>query len=218
LDFSTIVDLFLHLDQHLSILISQYNTWAYVFLFITIFIETGLVIMPFLPGDSLLFAAGAIAAAGGPINIPLIILLLYIAAISGDTLNYHIGHMLREKVQKREKIPLVSTENIDKAQNFFIKHGGKTITIARFVPIIRTFAPFVAGASKMPYRKFLMYNVIGGITWVSLLFGFGYFFGNISYVKEHFSLVIVAIIGISVVPVLAVYINNKLKMKRGSMD
>ncbi|NLG92818.1 MAG: hypothetical protein GX485_04570 [Clostridiales bacterium] len=218
MDFSTIVDLFLHLDQHLSILISQYNTWAYVFLFITIFIETGLVIMPFLPGDSLLFAAGAIAAAGGPINIPLIILLLYIAAISGDTLNYHIGHMLREKVQKREKIPLVSTENIDKAQNFFIKHGGKTITIARFVPIIRTFAPFVAGASKMPYRKFLMYNVIGGITWVSLLFGFGYFFGNIGYVKEHFSLVIVAIIGISVVPVLAVYINNKLKMKRGSMD
>ncbi|MBE6829733.1 MAG: hypothetical protein E7519_05940 [Ruminococcaceae bacterium] len=218
MDFSTIVDLFLHLDQHLSVLINQYNVWAYVFLFITIFIETGLVITPFLPGDSLLFAAGAIAAAGGPINVPIIIVLLYIAAISGDTLNYHIGHLLREKVQRREKIPLVNTENIDKAQNFFVKHGGKTITIARFIPIIRTFAPFVAGASKMPYRKFIMYNVIGGITWVSLLFGVGYFFGNIGYVKDHFSLVVVAIIGISVVPVIAVYITNKLKMRRESTD
>lgn len=213
LDFNNIVNLFLHLDKYLSVLVNQYNVWAYVFLFITIFIETGLVITPFLPGDSLLFAAGAIAAAGGQINVPLIIVLLYIAAVTGDTLNYHIGHLLRQKVQDREKIPLVKTENIDKAQEFLTIHGGKTITIARFIPIIRTFAPFVAGAGRMPYRKFLIYNVIGGITWVSLLFGIGYFFGNISYVKSHFSLVVIAIIGISITPAIVAFIKNRLKRK-----
>lgn len=206
MNFNYIVDLFLHLDKYLNALLSQYNVLAYVLLFLVIFIETGLVITPFLPGDSLLFAAGAIAAAGGPINIPIIILLLYIAAISGDTLNYHIGHLLHEKVQKREKIPLVKMENIRKAQEFLERNGGKTITIARFIPIIRTFAPFVAGAGKMHYRKFLMYNVIGGISWVTLLFGIGYFFRNISYVKSHFSLVVIAII-----PAIVAFIKNKLK-------
>ncbi|HEX2938785.1 MAG TPA: VTT domain-containing protein, partial [Ruminiclostridium sp.] len=191
MDFNFIIDHFLHFDKYLNAVLNQYNVLAYVLLFIIIFIETGLVIMPFLPGDSLLFAAGAIAAAGGPINIPILLILLYIAAVSGDTMNYHIGHLLREKIQKREAIPLVNMKNIEKAQDFLKKHGGKTITIARFIPIIRTFAPFVAGAGKMSYRTFLTYNMIGGITWVTLLFGIGYFFGNISYVKTHFSLVII---------------------------
>lgn len=213
MDFNFIIDLFLHFDKYLNAVLNQYNVLAYVLLFIIIFIETGLVIMPFLPGDSLLFAAGAIAAAGGPINIPILLILLYIAAVSGDTMNYHIGHLLREKIQKREAIPLVNMKNIEKAQDFLKRHGGKTITIARFIPIIRTFAPFVAGAGKMPYRKFLTYNVIGGTAWVTLLFGIGYFFGNISYVKTHFSLVVIAIIIISVIPAVVTFIGNKSKKK-----
>lgn len=160
----------------------------------------------------MLFVTGAIAASG-LINIPGTILMLYIAAIMGDTLNYHIGHLLRGKVQKREKIPLVKMENIDKAQEFLERNGGKTITIARFIPIIRTFAPFVAGAGKMHYRKFLMYNVIGGISWVTLLLGIGYFFGNIPYVANHFSLVTIGIIIISVIPAIVAFVNNKLKKK-----
>jgi membrane-associated protein len=213
LSFNFLVDLFLHVDKYLNAVLNQYNVLAYVFVFFIIFVETGLVIMPFLPGDSLLFAVGAIAAAGGPINIPIILILLYVAAVSGDTMNYHIGHLLREKIQKREAIPLVNMKNIEKAQDFLKKHGGKTITIARFIPIIRTFAPFVAGAGKMPYRKFLTYNMVGGITWVTLLFGIGYFFGNISYVKTHFSLVIIAIIIISVIPAVVTFIGNKSKKK-----
>lgn len=211
MNFNNIVELFLHLDnKHLSEFFNQYSIWAYVFLFIIIFIETGLVVTPFLPGDSLLFVTGAIAASGR-IDIPSILLLLFVAAILGDTLNYHIGHMLREKVSKREKIPLVKMENVVKAQEFLKRNGGKTITIARFIPIIRTFAPFVAGAGKMPYHKFILYNIIGGISWISLLFGTGYFFGNIPYVESHFSLVLVAIIVISVLPAIIVYARNKIK-------
>lgn len=213
MSFSYLIDLLLHLSsKNLAAFFNQYSMWAYVLLFLVIFIETGLVITPFLPGDSLLFVTGAIAASG-LINIPGTILMLYIAAVSGDTLNYHIGHLLREKVQKREKIPLVKIENIDKAQEFLERNGGKTITIARFIPIIRTFAPFVAGAGNMHYRKFLMYNVIGGISWVTLLFGIGYFFGNIPYVANHFSLVTIGIIIISVTPAIVAFINNKLKKK-----
>ena len=207
------MDLFLHLDKYLNVLLNHYNLWAYVLLFLVIFIETGLVITPFLPGDSLLFVTGAIAAAGGPINIPVTILLLYIAAILGDTLNYNIGHLLREKVKKREHIPLINNENIHKAQEFLKKNGGKTITIARFIPIIRTFAPFVAGVGEMPYRSFLGYNIIGGISWVTLFFGIGYFFGNISYVKSHFGLVVIAIIGSTVIPAIIAFIRNKRKVK-----
>ncbi|MDF2632954.1 MAG: associated Golgi protein-related protein [Caproiciproducens sp.] len=211
------VDLFLHLDKYLNLLLSQYSVWAYILLFLVIFIETGLVITPFLPGDSLLFAAGAIAAAGGPINISVTIFILYVAAISGDTLNYHIGHLLREKIKKRENIRFIKMEYIDKAQAFLKRNGGKTITIARFIPIIRTFAPFVAGVGEMPYRSFLGYNVIGGISWVTLFFGIGYFFGNISYVKTHFGLIIIAVIGISVIPAIVAFIRNKLKeVKSGS--
>jgi len=217
LDINYLIDLFLHLDKYLNVLLSQYNVWAYVLLFLVIFIETGLVITPFLPGDSLLFAAGAIAAAGGPINIPVTICMLYVAAISGDTLNYHIGHLLRAKVKKREHIRFIKMEYIDRAQAFLKRNGGKTITIARFIPIIRTFAPFVAGVGEMPYRSFLGYNVIGGVSWVTLFLGIGYFFGNIPYIKSHFGLIIIAVIGISVVPAIVAFIRSKLKkVKSGS--
>lgn len=211
MSFSFFMDLFFHLDSYLNTLLSQYNVLAYVVVFIIIFIETGLVVTPFLPGDSLIFAVGAIAAAGGPISIPLILFLLYLAAVAGDTVNYHIGHLLRKKVQKREHIPLIKTEYIDRTQAFFERNGGKTITIARFIPIIRTFAPFVAGVGKMQYKKFLGYNVIGGISWVTLLFGVGFFFGNISAVKNHFSLVVIAIILISILPPSIAFLRNKMK-------
>lgn len=218
MDINYLMDLFLHLDKHLNVLLNQYNTLAYILLFVIIFIETGLVVTPFLPGDSLLFATGAIAAAGGPVNLPLIIGMLYAAAVSGDTMNYHIGHLLREKVIRREKIPLVKMENVDKAQHFLERHGGKTITIARFIPIIRTFAPFVAGAGKMPYRFFLLYNVIGGVAWVSLFLSIGYFFGNISYVKNHFSLIVLAIVLISVVPAVVALLKSRKKQTREHAD
>lgn len=211
MNVSYLIDLLLHLSsKNLGAFFNQYSMWGYAFLFLIVFIETGLVITPFLPGDSLLFVTGAIAASG-LIDSAGTIFMLYIAAIMGDTLNYYIGHLLREKIRRREKIPLVKMENIRKAQDFLEQNGGKTITIARFIPIIRTFAPFVAGAGKMQYRTFLMYNVIGGISWVSLLFGIGYFFGNIPYVANHFSLVTIGIVVISVMPAILVFINNKRK-------
>lgn len=211
MNFTFFIDLFFHLDSYINTLLSQYNLLAYIIVFSIIFIETGLVVIPFLPGDSLIFAVGAIAAAGGPISIPLILFLLYLAAIAGDTVNYHIGHLLREKVQKREHIPLIKTEYIDRTQAFFERNGGKTITIARFIPIIRTFAPFIAGVGKMQYKKFLGYNLIGGISWVTLLFGVGFFFGNISAVKSHFSLVVIAIILLSIIPPAIAFLRNRMK-------
>lgn len=217
MNFNFFVDIFLHLDKYLNVLLSQYNICAYVVLFVAIFIETGLVITPFLPGDSLIFATGAIAAVGGPISVPLIVFLFYIAAITGDTINYHIGHLMREKVNSREHIPLIKREYIDRTQSFFERNGGKTITIARFIPIIRTFAPFVAGVGKMSYKRFLGYNVIGGILWVTVMFSIGYYFGNISFIKSHFSLVVIAIVLISVMPAIFAIIRNKVK-KAGSIS
>jgi membrane-associated protein len=211
MNFTFIMNLFFHLDTYLNTLLSQYNMLAYIVVFFIIFIETGLVVTPFLPGDSLIFAVGAIAAAGGPISIPLILFLLYVAAVAGDTVNYHIGQLLREKVQKREHIFLIKTEYIDRTQAFFERNGGKTITVARFIPIIRTFAPFVAGVGKMQYKKFLGYNLIGGISWVTLYFGVGFFFGNISVVKNHFSLVVIAIILLSILPAAIAFLRNRMK-------
>jgi membrane-associated protein len=209
LNLQIIIDAFLHLDKYLNVLIGQNTVLAYVFLFLVIFIETGVVILPFLPGDSLLFAAGALAAAGAPINIPLLLVILYIAAVGGDTLNYYIGHLMRRKIENREHIRFIKMEYIDKTQAFFKRNGGKTITIARFIPIIRTFAPFIAGVGDMPYKWFLSYNVIGGVSWVSALFGIGYFFGNIQFIKNHFSLVVVAIVIISVMPAVVSIIKSK---------
>lgn len=190
------VDLFLHLDEYLAKIITDYGTWTYGILFSVIFIETGLVIMPFLPGDSLLFAAGTFAALGS-LNIGFLILLLIGAAFLGDTVNYTIGHYLGERAYN---IKWIKKEYFDKTHAFFEKHGGKAIFLARFVPIVRTFAPFVAGIGKMSYSYFITYNIVGGVVWVLLFTLCGYFFGNIPFVRENFEYVIIVIILISVLP------------------
>ena len=204
-----LIDFILHIDVHLGELIAQYGFWVNAILFIIIFIETGLVITPFLPGDSLLFAAGAFAALGS-LNIGLLLGLLTVAAILGDTANYWIGHFFGQKLINNPKIP-IRQEHIDQTNAFFDKHGGKTIFLARFVPIVRTFAPFVAGIGKMHYGKFISYNVFGGIVWVGLFTLAGYFFGNVPAVKHNFSLVIMIIVAVSVLPVISHLIIPKKK-------
>ena len=192
-----LIDLFLHLDEHLANIIEQYGAWTYAILFLVIFMETGFVVTPFLPGDSLLFAAGTLTALGTTLNVWLLILLLIIAAIAGDTVNYWIGHYLGDRAYN---IKWIKREYLDRTHAFFEKHGGKTIFLARFVPIVRTFAPFVAGMGRMSYGYFFSYNVFGGIVWVVVFTLLGYFFGNIPFVKKNFELVILAIIFVSVVP------------------
>jgi membrane-associated protein len=187
----------LHIDEYLAVIIENYGAWTYAILFLIIFIETGLVIMPFLPGDSLLFAAGAFAGLGH-LNIWVLIPLLIVAAITGDAVNYSIGHYLGDRAYT---IKWIKKEHIERTHAFFEKHGGKAIFLARFVPIVRTFAPFVAGVGKMSYTYFATYNVVGGITWVTIFTLLGYFFGNLEFVQNNFELVIVAIILISVVPI-----------------
>jgi membrane-associated protein len=191
-----LIDLFLHLDEYMSNIINQYGAWTYAILFIVIFMETGFVVTPFLPGDSLIFAAGTFAALGS-LNIWGLIGLLIVAAVGGDTVNYWIGHSLGDRAYN---IKWIKREYLDRTHAFFEKHGGKTIFLARFVPIVRTFAPFVAGMGKMSYSYFLSYNVFGGIVWVLLFSLLGFFFGNIPFVKKNFEFVIIAIILISVVP------------------
>lgn len=205
-----LIDFILHLDVHLGELISSYGVATYVILFLIIFAETGLVVTPFLPGDSLLFAAGAFAALGS-FNIYLLLVVLIVAAILGDTVNYWIGHFFGQKIVNNPKIPFINQEHIDKTEAFYKKHGGKTIILARFVPIVRTFAPFVAGVGKMHYGQFINYNIVGGIVWV-LIFGLaGFFFGNIPAVKHNFTYVIFGIIGISVIPMVWEMVKGKLK-------
>jgi membrane-associated protein len=194
-----IIDFFLHLDQHLSQVISQYGSWTHLILFLIVFCETGLVITPFLPGDSLLFAAGTFAALGA-LDVRLIVLLLIVAAILGDTVNYWIGAYIGPRAFSGN-VRLLRKEYLDRTHAFYEKHGGKTIILARFVPIIRTFAPFVAGVGAMSYPRFLTYNVVGAVLWVGLFVLGGYFFGNIRTVRENFTLVILAIIAISVLPI-----------------
>lgn len=204
-----LIDFILHIDVHLGQLITDYGIATYAILFVIIFIETGLVFTPFLPGDSLLFAAAAFAALGS-LNIWILIPLLIVAAVLGDTVNYWIGHFFGEKLVANPKVP-IKKEHIDETQRFFAKYGGKTIILARFVPIVRTFAPFVAGIGKMHYGNFISYNVVGGIAWVLIVSLVGYFFGNIHFVKENFSLVVLAIIFISVVPMLIPLAKKLLK-------
>jgi membrane-associated protein len=204
------IDLFLHLDKYLNVLIQNYGIWTYLILFLVIFCETGLVVTPLLPGDSLLFAAGAFASKGS-LNIIVLIILLGIAAILGDSLNYFIGYKIGPKVFKEKNSKFFKQEYLIKTQNFYEKHGGKTIIIARFMPIIRTFAPFVAGIGKMSYSKFIAYNIIGGILWVTLFLLAGYFFSQISFVEKNFSLVIFAVIFISIMPGIIEYIKHKMK-------
>jgi membrane-associated protein len=200
---ATFVDLFLHLDKHLSAVIQSYGTWTYLLLFLIIFMETGLVVTPFLPGDSLLFAAGTFAspALGSPLNIVLLFVLLCIAAVLGDTVNYWVGHFIGERAFSGN-VRFLKKEYLERTQEFYERHGGKTIILARFVPIVRTFAPFVAGVGKMSYGHFIAYNVIGGIGWVAIFTLGGYFFGNLSFVKNNFTLVVLVIIFISVLPAI----------------
>ncbi len=209
--FKFLIDFILHIDVHLGEIISSYGLLTYVILFLIIFVETGVVFAPFLPGDSLLFAAGAFSALGS-LNPWLVFGILSVAAILGDTCNYWIGHFFGQKIIANPKIP-INQEHIDKTNQFFDKHGGKTIFLARFVPIVRTFAPFVAGIGKMDYKKFISYNLFGGIAWVGLFTFTGYFFGNVPFVKHNFSLVIIAIILVSIFPMLLHFLKS-LKPKK----
>ncbi len=201
-------DIILHLDTHLKDLVSHYGILTYVILFTIVFAETGFVILPFLPGDSLLFAAGAIAALGS-LSLWGILALLILAAIAGDTVNYWIGHFFGRKIVDNPKITFINQEHIDKTEQFYKKYGGKTIILARFVPIVRTFAPFVAGVGSMEYGKFITYNVVGGVIWVTLFTLAGYFFGNLEFIQKNFHYAIFAIIFLSIIPMVYEYIQHK---------
>jgi membrane-associated protein len=207
----TLIDFVLHIDAKLDIIIGLYHGWTYAILFVVIFIETGLVVTPFLPGDSLLFAAGALAArANSPLNILLLYGLMVIAAIAGDTVNYSIGRFLGPKVFT-QKSRFFKKEYLDRTQAFYEKHGGKAIFLARFVPIVRTFAPFVAGIGKMRYGYFISYNVIGGILWPAVFLFTGFFFGELPFVQQNFSFIAIAIILISLVPILIEWLKSRKK-------
>jgi membrane-associated protein len=209
------VDFFLHLDRHLAEVIQAYGTWTYALLFTIVFLETGLVVTPILPGDSLLFAAGTFAALGA-LDVGVLFVLLSVAAILGDTVNYAIGHYLGPKVFHYERSRLFNPDHLRKTHQFYERYGGKTIIIARFVPIVRTFAPFVAGIGAMTYWRFLAYNVVGGILWVSVCLLAGYFFGNIPIVKQNFSLAIIAIVVLSVMPAVVEYVRHRREAKRAA--
>jgi len=207
--FKTIIDIFLHLDKNLAMVISQYGVATYGFLFLIIFMETGFVITPFLPGDSLLFAAGALAASSS-LNIFALYILLLFASILGDTINYWVGHFIGPKVFKGEH-KFIKKEYLIRTQKFYDKYGGQAITIGRFVPIVRTFVPFVAGIAKMSYKFFIIYNILGGVLWVSLFTWTGYFFGNLPFVKNNFRYVVVVIILISITPIVYEFLKSKIR-------
>ena len=210
-----LIDRFLHLDTHLNDAIKDYGPWTYLLLFLIVFCETGLVVTPLLPGDSLLFAAGALAAASGsPLNVGLLFLILATAAVLGDTVNYWIGAYIGPKIFRKEKVRFLNREYLDRAHQFYERYGGKTIIIARFIPIIRTFAPFVAGIGSMTYWRFLLYNFAGGVVWVAICLFAGYWFGNIPIVKGNFSIVIIAIVFISLIPGIIEFI----RQRRGKIE
>jgi membrane-associated protein len=216
---TSLIDLFLHLDEHLSQVVQDYGSLTYLLLFLIIFMETGLVVTPFLPGDSLLFAAGTFAspALGSSINIWFLYMLLFGAAVLGDTVNYWIGHYVGERAFKEEH-RLMKREYLERTHAFYERHGGKTIILARFVPIIRTFAPFVAGVGKMSYFHFISFNVIGGLLWVTLFTWGGYFFGNLPLVKNNFSLVVIAIVLISVMPAVVEVLKERSRASKVTLN
>ncbi|MFA5843240.1 MAG: DedA family protein [Coriobacteriia bacterium] len=205
------VDFVLHIDVHLGRIVSDYGVWTYLVLFVVVFCETGLVVTPFLPGDSLLFAAGAFAAKGS-LDVALVFGVLAAAAILGDSANYALGHFLGPRAL-REHSRIFKREYLDKTQHYFERYGNKTIVIARFVPIVRTFAPFMAGVGAMRYGRFAAYNVGGGLLWVTLFVFGGYFFGNVPFVEENFSLVVIAIVLISVLPAVVEVVRHKLSVR-----
>jgi membrane-associated protein len=205
-----LIDMILHLDVWLPAIVNAVGIWSYLLLFFVIFIETGLVVTPFLPGDSLLFAAGAVSAAAHNLDLKLLYILMPIAAIVGDSVNYSIGRFIGPRVFTG-KIKFLKMEYVERTQQFFTKHGGKTILLARFVPIIRTYAPFMAGVGKMHYTYFLTYNVIGGILWTAGFLSLGYFFGNLKFIADRFSLVIIVIVVISFIPAVIEYLRARRK-------
>jgi membrane-associated protein len=209
-----VIDIFLHLDTHLGAVIGQYGGWTYGILFVIIFAETGLVVTPFLPGDSLLFAVGTFAAIDPPpLSYLTVMLLLFVAAVLGDAVNYAIGHRIGPKVFRSEG-KLLNREHLRRTEEFYERHGGKTIIIARFIPIIRTFAPFVAGVGRMGYGRFFAYNVLGGFLWVTGFVSAGFFFGNIPVVRKNFTLVILAIIFLSVLPGVIEFVRHRRAASR----
>ncbi|MCK4978303.1 MAG: DedA family protein [Anaerolineales bacterium] len=211
---SDIIDLFLHLDKHLATIIQQYGIWTYLLLFLVIFLETGLVITPFLPGDSLLFAAGTFAGMG-VLNVWVLFISLSIAAILGDTVNYWIGHYIGPRAFSGN-IRFLKKEYLDRTHGFYERHGGKTIILARFIPIIRTFAPFVAGIGSMSYGRFITYNVVGGVLWVGIFVFLGYYFGSLEFVRNNFSIVVIAIIVISVLPIIIEFLMSRIRASQGA--
>ncbi len=206
-----LIDFVLHMDEHLSLIISNYGVWTYCILFLIIFLETGFVITPFLPGDSLLFAAGSFAALGA-LNPVYLFIFLSIAAVLGDTINYSIGAYIGPRAFSGE-IKYLKKEHLDRTSEFYDKHGGKTIILARFIPIIRTFAPFVAGIGTMTYSHFILYNVIGGISWVAIFIFGGFYFGNLPFVRDNFEIVIFTIIFISFIPPVLEFFKARKEMK-----
>ncbi len=210
---SQLLDFILHIDRHLVELTAAYGTWIYAILFVIIFCETGFVVTPFLPGDSLLFAVGSLAAIGA-MDLPTSLVLLIIAAFAGDTVNYWIGHFVGPKVFHEEHSRFLNREYLERTHRFYEKHGGKTIVIARFLPIIRTFAPFVAGIGSMSYRRFLAYNLSGGALWVLIFTIAGFYFGNIPIVRQHFSLVIIALVLIPGIPAAVEFVRQIAARRR----
>jgi len=205
-----LISFILHIDEHLIDIIEIFDVWSYAILFLIVFVETGLVIFPFLPGDSLLFASGAFAAMGA-FNIGILLIVFFVAAVIGDTVNYHIGQKVGTSIPPNSLLgKVINQDKMKIAEDFFNKHGGKTIVIARFMPFIRTFAPFVAGASRMNYRYFLMYNIVGAVLWVGICTMIGFFFGNMPIIKDNFSTVILIIIFLSVLPAVISIIKNRL--------
>ncbi|WOE30738.1 MULTISPECIES: DedA family protein [unclassified Acinetobacter] len=210
-----LIDFILHIDEHLLEFIRNYGIWIYAILFLIIFVETGFVVMPFLPGDSLLFAAGALAASTGAMDPILLIILLFFAAVLGDTLNYHIGKYLGPRVFELES-KLINKQHLIATQKFFAKHGGKTIIFARFIPFARTFAPFVAGVSHMNYKFFITFNIIGGFCWVASFIVLGYLFGNMPIIKDNFTYLIFGIIILSILPGILGFIKQQFKKRNNA--
>lgn len=203
-----LIDIFLHLDKYLTVVTQDYGSWTYAILFLIVFCETGLVVTPFLPGDSLIFAAGAISALGS-LSILKLIVVIFFATLIGDNVNYHLGKFIGKKIIEKENSKLIKKEHIEKTQVFYDKHGGAAVILARFVPIVRTFAPFVAGIGNMKYVKFLSFSMAGSLLWVSVCSMSGFFLGSLPFVKENFSIVVLAIISISLIPAVITFIKEK---------
>ncbi|EKD76687.1 MAG: hypothetical protein ACD_43C00021G0002 [uncultured bacterium] len=201
---AAVLDFFLHIDTHIGAVIAQYGTWTYAIMFLVIFCETGLVVTPVLPGDSLLFTLGAFAAQGA-LNWWVLVVILFFAVVLGDNTNYWIGYHIGPKIFSGKKIPWLNIKHLEETQRFYERHGGKTIILARFIPIIRTFAPFVAGIGRMPYSRFLLFSLSGGLGWITIGIGAGYLFGNIPAVQDNFTLVLVGIVVISLLPAMIKY-------------